>query len=66
MLAHPKPDGEGEFLAREKRSGMGPIVGTVIIIILLAFGGLYFWGASMNRQEQPLPFIPGDPIPQDQ
>ncbi len=46
--------------AHEKHSGIGPVVGIVIILLLLVFGGLYFWGASMNRKTEPLPFIPGD------
>ena len=41
-------------------TGNGPIVGTIIIIVLLIFGALYFWGAQLNREEAPLPFIPGD------
>jgi len=39
----------------------GPIIGAVIVIVVLALGALYFWGARLN-QEAPdeLPFIPGD------
>lgn len=59
MLATPKPHGEGGLPAH-KRSGVGPVVGIVIILILLLFGGLYFWGARLNRQQEQLPFIPGD------
>lgn len=36
------------------------MIGIVIILVLMIFGALYFWGASMNREQQELPFIPGD------
>lgn len=41
---------------------IGPTVGIVIIVILMIVGALYFWGASMNRQNPNanLPFISGD------
>lgn len=46
------------------KSGAGPIVGVIIIVIVLALGGLYFWGAQLNRETEPLPLIPGDSSPQ--
>ncbi|MEK7509546.1 MAG: hypothetical protein AAB605_02425 [Patescibacteria group bacterium] len=43
------------------RSSMGPIAGTVIVIILLIAGGLYFWGAKINNQmNNDVPYIPND------
>ena len=33
-----------------ERSSVGRFVGAVIIILLLAFGALYFWGAYLNEQ----------------
>lgn len=41
---------------------VGPVVGIVIILILLVFGALYFWGQYLNSQDapDPLPLIPGD------
>lgn len=44
----------------KKKEPVGPLVGIIIIIAVVALGGLYFWGAQLNReqQEQPLPFIP--------
>lgn len=30
---------------------IGPIVGAGIIVIVLALGGLYFWGAALNKKE---------------
>jgi hypothetical protein len=48
--------------AEHKKTSVGPTVGIIIIVILLAFGALYFWGAKLNSadQNQPLPLIPGD------
>jgi hypothetical protein len=46
---------------QKKKGGMGATVGIVIIVILLIFGGLYFWGERLNQGEpQQLPLIPGD------
>ena len=46
------------------KSGVGPIAGATIVIILLIAGGLYFWGAKLNRQNT-VPYIPGDDTVQD-
>jgi len=46
-----------------KKSSLGSIVGAVIVIIILIFGGLYFWGAQLEKQqvyEDELPFLLGD------
>lgn len=50
----------------EKKSG--PIIGIIIIVLLLALGGLYFWGARLNARDRAadLPLIPGDPVPATQ
>jgi len=42
------------------RSSIGPVAGAVIVILLLAAGGLYFWGAKLNQQAAETPYIPGD------
>lgn len=46
----------------KKKSGAGAMVGVIIIVILMLFGALYFWGAYLNskNQSQQLPLIPGD------
>lgn len=43
-------------------AGMGPLIGAALIVALLAFGALYFWGAHLNaiEKKQQLPLIPGD------
>ncbi len=38
----------------QKKSSVGAIIGIVIIIIVLAIGGLYFWGAELNNDANPL------------
>lgn len=35
----------------ETHPSMGPIIGTIVIIAVLAVGGLYYWGAQLNREE---------------
>jgi len=65
MLARPKPLGEGRLAEHNpatRKSGAGAWIGIIIIVILLGFGALYFWGAYLNRQNSvdQLPFIPGD------
>lgn len=38
----------------------GPLVGTIIVIVLLVIGAVYFWVQSSNTKAPDLPFIPGD------
>lgn len=33
-----------------KGGGMGALIGIVIIVLLLILGGLYFWGAQLDKQ----------------
>lgn len=51
LLAQPK-----------KRASAGPIIGIIVIVIVMLFGALYFWGARLNTQDQynNLPLIPAD------
>ena len=40
---------------------VGPIAGAIIIIVLLVAGGLYFYGAQLNRETaDQMPYIPSD------
>ncbi|OGG52748.1 hypothetical protein A3C20_03120 [Candidatus Kaiserbacteria bacterium RIFCSPHIGHO2_02_FULL_55_25] len=52
----------------KKKGGVGATAGIVIIVILMLFGALYFWGAYLNskNQDQQLPLIPGDPATSQQ
>ena len=51
---------QGDAPEAEKKSGVGAVVGTIIIILLLALGALYFWGARLNEKtDNPPPYILG-------
>ena len=39
----------------QKDSSVGPIIGSIIIIILIVLGGLYFWGYVINKQKADIP-----------
>lgn len=43
-----------------QKHSIGPIAGAVIVILLLIAGGLYFWGAQLNKQEDLPPYIPSN------
>lgn len=43
-----------------QKTAIGPIVGAIVVIFILAAGGLYFWGAQLNRNGDPVPYIPSD------
>ena len=50
------------LLSPHKRSGVGPVVGIVIIVFVLILGAFYFWGAYLNNKNSvdQLPLIPSD------
>ena len=35
----------------ERSKSIGSIIGLAIIIVILIFGGLYYWGAQINKQQ---------------
>jgi hypothetical protein len=35
-----------------RENPIGPLVGSVIILIILILGGLYFWADKLNRDEK--------------
>ncbi|MBI4079725.1 hypothetical protein HY414_00665 [Candidatus Kaiserbacteria bacterium] len=43
-----------------RKGGVGAWIGALIVVILLGFGALYFWGAYLNKKNSidQLPFIP--------
>lgn len=44
-----------------EKKPVGPIAGAIIVIILLVAGGLYFWGAQLNKMDtNNAPYIPSD------
>lgn len=40
-----------EMAPEPKSGGMGPLIGVVIVVVLIALGGLYFWGGQLNKEE---------------
>jgi hypothetical protein len=47
---------------QKKSGGLGPIIGIFIILMLLALGGFYFWGAALNREPDVIPIVSGDAV----
>lgn len=41
---------EEKLLPPGEPEPVGPLVGTVIVVLLLAFGALYFWGVQLNKR----------------
>jgi len=37
----------------EQGKQIGPVIGAIIIITILVIGGLYYWGAELNKQAEP-------------
>ena len=64
LISNPSGRPAAELLppAHKTQSPLGPLVGIIIIVILLGFGALYFWGAYLNKKNsvEQLPFIPED------
>lgn len=62
----PNATDTGHMLSEHNRpvqkSGVGHWIGIVIIVALLGFGALYFYGAYLNikSSSDQLPLIPGD------
>ena len=55
----PPTQNPGSTPPTKQPEGMGPLVGIVIIVVMLALGALYFWGKRLNEQA-PVPYIPSD------
>ncbi len=36
-------------MEQQNKSGVGPIIGTVVIIAIIILGGLYFWGKRIEE-----------------
>lgn len=34
-----------------QKKPIGPVIGIAIIIVILIFGGLYYWGAKISKQD---------------
>lgn len=38
---------------QHRDEGAGPVIGAIIVVILLVFGALYFWGQKLNAERSP-------------
>jgi flagellar basal body-associated protein FliL len=36
------------------KGSMGPLIGSIIIIIILVIGAIYVWGSKIDREEAPV------------
>lgn len=62
-MPKPMPDANEPRPEGAHHASAGPVFGTIIIVILLIFGALYFWGAHINQSinaKDQVPLIPGD------
>ena len=62
QFGQPEENASGtEPLDLKPTSGIGALIGAIIVILLLAFGALYFWGAKLNDvNKNPPPLILGN------
>lgn len=45
-------DNSSEFPAKKKEGGVGPLIAIIIVITLLAIGGVYFLIAQENKPQE--------------
>lgn len=38
-------------MGSDKKSGVGALVGSIIVILILVLGALYFWGGKLTQEE---------------
>lgn len=43
-------------MGEPKKSGVGALIGSIIIILILVLGALYFWGGKLQTSDQELNF----------
>lgn len=43
----PRPEPAQEV----QKKSIGPVIGIAIIVVIIIFGGLYYWGAQINKQD---------------
>ena len=39
----------GSASTSPEKGGMGALIGSVIVVIILVFGGIYFWGQNVDE-----------------
>ncbi len=48
----PQQTSTSPFVSPPSDSGAGPIIGAIIVVAVLVLGGLYYWGAYLERRDQ--------------
>lgn len=43
-------------MGEQKKGGVGALIGSIIIILILVLGALYFWGGKLQTNDQELNF----------
>ena len=43
----------------------GPLIGIIIIVVLLAIGGLYLWGMQLMKGDEMMPAAESDQVTED-
>lgn len=50
---------------KDEKKSVGPIIGIAIILVIIIFGGLYYWGDQINNQEERANITPEEIIEQE-
>ena len=46
----------GMPMGEPKKGGVGALIGSIIVILILVLGALYFWGGKLQQEEGELNF----------
>lgn len=46
----PQPEVSQQTVNNEKKP-IGPVIGIAVIVVIIIFGGLYYWGSKLNTNE---------------
>ncbi|MBM3271947.1 hypothetical protein FJY94_01515 [Candidatus Kaiserbacteria bacterium] len=52
MSASPTPKNNEKLLPPGKPEPAGPLVGTIIIMLVLVFGALFAWGTQLEKRQE--------------
>lgn len=45
------PAQEDQMRPVSPKGGVGPLIGSIIVIVILVIGAIYFWGDMLNKQD---------------
>lgn len=46
---------ENNMPTQPEKSSTGALIGSIIVIIILILGAIYFWGGKLNKSENTMP-----------